>query len=72
MRWFSDLKGQVRFFPSPRSLHVFAEPNATPSVTHVCPLLPSLRFSAACDKRGKRSLTHKLAFPSLDKEVGIK
>lgn len=41
MRCIGDLKGQIRWFLtlSARSLPVFAEPNASPSVTSVCPLL---------------------------------
>ena len=56
MRCIGDLKGQIRWFLtlSARSLPVFTEPNASPSVASVCPLLytpppsfppfPSLRF----------------------------
>lgn len=41
MRCIGDLKGQIRWFLtlSARSLPVFAEPNASPSATSVCPLL---------------------------------
>lgn len=46
--YIGDLKGQIRWFLtlSARSLPVFTEPNASPSVTSVCPLLytPSLPF----------------------------
>lgn len=41
MRCIGDLKGQIRWFLtlSARSLPVFTEPNASPSVASVCPLL---------------------------------
>lgn len=41
MRCIGDLKGQIRWFLtlSARSLPVFTKPNASPSVTTVCPLL---------------------------------
>lgn len=49
--YIGDLKGQIRWFLtlSARSLPVFTEPNASPSVTSVCPLLytPSLPFPSS-------------------------